>query len=80
MIPRSPGLEAHLSWSPDGEWIAFSSDRGPFKDEAGLYVGNAQSRGDIYVMRADGSDVRQLTDDQFEEATSGWMPLAPQKN
>jgi TolB protein len=74
-LTHSPGLDAHLSWSPDGEWIAFSSDRGIFKDEAGLYVGNAQSRGDIYVMRADGSDLRQLTDDQFEEATSGWMPL-----
>jgi hypothetical protein len=26
-------------------------------------------------MRADGSDVRQLTDDQFEEATPGWVPV-----
>jgi len=27
------------------------------------------------VMRADGTDVRALTDNQFEEATPGWAPV-----
>jgi hypothetical protein len=27
-------------------------------------------------MRADGMDVRQLTDDQSEEAVVGWVPSA----
>jgi Tol biopolymer transport system component len=35
-------------WSPDGKWIAFRSDRG------GAWA--------IYVMRADGSDVRKVVD------------------
>jgi len=26
-------------------------------------------------MRADGSDVHVLTDNQYEEATPAWMPL-----
>lgn len=67
------GNDAHCTWSPDGKWIAFSSQRQGFKDEAPLHPFNAQPYGDIYVMRADGSDVRQLTDDQFEKATPGWI-------
>jgi Tol biopolymer transport system component/uncharacterized protein YjdB len=39
------------AWSPDGQWIAFSSSRGT----AG------PGRGSIWLMRADGSDKRQLT-------------------
>jgi hypothetical protein len=30
-------------------------------------------------MHADGSDVRVLTDNQFEEATPAWMPLTQKK-
>ena len=29
----------------------------------------------IYTMRTDGSDVKRLTDDQFEEGTPSWIPL-----
>ena len=74
-LTNEPGNDAHCAWSPDGEWLAFSSARGGFKDEAALHPGNAQPYGDIYVMRADGSDVRQLTDTPFEEGTVAWAPL-----
>jgi len=56
-------------WSPDGNQIAFDSDRG----------GNA----DIYIMSSDGSDVTQLTRDAFanlyvvqspEDSTAAWSP------
>jgi TolB protein len=74
-LTNQPGNDAHCAWSPDGEWLAFSSSRGGFKDEAALHPGNPQPYGDIYVMRADGSDVRQLTDTPFEEGTVAWAPL-----
>jgi Tol biopolymer transport system component len=74
-LTNEPGNDAHCAWSPDGEWIAFSSARGGFKDEAALHPANPQSYADIYVMRADGSDVRQLTDTPFEEGTVAWAPL-----
>jgi len=28
-------------------------------------------------MRSDGSDVRQLTDNKWEDASPGWMPELP---
>jgi TolB protein len=78
-LTQSPGNDAHCAWSPDGKWIAFTSARGGFKDEAALHPYNGQPYGQIYVMRADGSDVRQLTDDQFEQGTVGFVPLTPRK-
>ena len=32
-LTRSPGNDAHATWSFDSEWIAFASARGGFKDE-----------------------------------------------
>ena len=74
-LTNKRGNDAHCAWSPDGEWLAFSSARGGFKDEAALHPGNPQPYADIYVMRADGSDIRQLTDTPFEEGTVSWAPL-----
>lgn len=73
-LTRSPGNDAHAAWSADGEWIAFASARGGFKDEMPVGEGGGQGAGDIFVMRADGTDVRRLTDDAFEEATPAFAP------
>lgn len=75
----SPGSDAHCGWSPDGKWIAFSSGRGGFQDEAPLHPYNAQPYGQIYVMQADGSDVRRLTDDAYEHGTVAFVPLSTKK-
>ena len=79
-LTNSPGNDAHCSWSPDGKWIAFAGARGGFKDESVLHPLNPQPYGEIYVMRSDGSDVRMLTDDQFEAATPTWIPLRRKQN
>ena len=69
-----PGSDdSHGTWSPDGEWIAFSSARMGFKDEA-LNTDSPQPYGEIFVMRYDGSRVQQLTDNQWEEGTPAWLP------
>jgi Tol biopolymer transport system component len=73
-LTSTPGNDAHNAWSPDGEWIAFTSAREGFKDESALHPFNPQPYGEIHVMRADGSDVRRLTDNQFEEGTPAWIP------
>jgi Tol biopolymer transport system component len=54
------------AWSPDGQWIAFTQSRGT----AG------PGRGSIWIMRADGSEKRQLTshpDNGFDLGPS-WSP------
>ena len=69
-----PGSDdSHGTWSPDGEWIAFSSARMGFKDEA-LNTDSPQPYGEIFVMRDDGTRVQQLTDNQWEEGTPAWPP------
>ena len=70
------GNEAHLAWSPDGERLLFSSTRMGFKDEA-LYTVGPQPYGEIFVMRSDGTQVEQLTDDQWEEGGPAWQPHSP---
>ncbi len=72
-LTNATGNNSHPAWSPDGAWIAFTSARGGFKDESALHPFNPQPYGDIYVMRADGLDVRALTDNQFEDGTPTWI-------
>ena len=47
-----------------------------FKDEA-LYTVAPQPYGEIFAMRFDGSEVEQLTDDQWEEGAPAWQ-VVPQ--
>lgn len=72
-LTHTRGNEAHIAWSPDGERILFTSSRMGFKDEV-FYTNNPQPYGEIFVMRYDGTDVEQLTDDQWEEGVPAWQP------
>jgi TolB protein len=72
-LTNSHGNDAHQAWSPDGEQIVFASSRLGFKDE-GVYTDAPQPYGELFVMRFDGSDVRQLTDNQWEDGTPAWQP------
>jgi TolB protein len=72
-LTHSGSDDSHAAWSPDGAWIAFSSARLGFKDEA-LNTDSPQPYGEIFVMRNDGTHVEQLTDNQWEEGTPAWLP------
>ena len=69
-LTNTPGENAHSAWCSDGEWIVFASGRMGFKDEITQYDGVPQPYGEIFAMRADGSDVRQLTDNKWEDSSA----------
>jgi TolB protein len=55
------GNNAACSYSPDGQWIAFNSLRND--DQA-----------DIFIMRSDGSSMRQITDNPEPDWQPQWEP------
>jgi Tol biopolymer transport system component len=61
------GYDAEASYSPDGEWIVFSSMRDGYNrelsaEEQKMLDMNPSNFGEIYIMRADGSEQTRLTE------------------
>lgn len=56
----SPGQKSNPRFSPDGKWVAFTSDEG----------GNPN----VFVMPAEGGEPRQLTYDPGPDLVEGWTP------
>jgi len=59
-ITNSPGGDGEPAFSPDGQHIAFASDR--------------DGNWEIYVMNADGSDVTRLTNSPAADLFPTWSP------
>ena len=67
-LTQSPGYDAEGAYSPDGKQIVFCSLRAAFPleklpaDQRDRYEKDPSWFGDIYIMDANGSNVRRLTD------------------
>jgi Tol biopolymer transport system component len=80
-LATGAGVYEDPTWSPDGSMIAFSLDASPTESTCpgGSLCHYAQN--DVWVMRADGRDVRRLTDLASVEHPNGgtapaWAPVA----
>lgn len=61
-LTTDPHVDTSPSWSPDGRWIAFEREDG-------------EGHAEIFIVAADGSDERQLTNnDETNDGAPDWSP------
>jgi len=61
-LTNHPAYEWSPAWSPDGQWIAFTSTR----DHGETY--------ELYVMAPDGSNPTRVTSDPANDIIPRWWP------
>lgn len=67
------GNDGHAVWTADGRILWNASDYG-FRDEAALYDDTFQQYGQIFIMNADGTGKRILTDSRWEDSMPLYLP------
>ncbi|CAL0318578.1 unnamed protein product [Lupinus luteus] len=77
-IEVAKGVEAererlnHVCFSGDGEWLLFTANLGGVTAEPVSLPNQFQPYGDLYVVRLDGSGLRRLTCNSYENGTPTW--------
>ncbi|HEY4367545.1 MAG TPA: hypothetical protein VGN07_09980 [Steroidobacteraceae bacterium] len=69
-LTHDHGNDAHSTWSPDGQWIMFASSRMGRKDDD---PAGQQPYGELFAIRADGTELQQITDNRWEDVTGAWL-------
>ena len=72
-LTTSGANDGHAVWTADGR-ILWSSGMYGFRDEAAIYDNTFQPYGQIFVMNADGSGKRIITDSLWEDFDAALHP------
>jgi Tol biopolymer transport system component len=72
-LTTNRATDGHAVWTADGR-IMWNSGIYGFRDEAALYDNTFQQYGQIFIMNADGSGKRMLTDSRWEDSMPLYIP------
>ncbi|XP_021854122.2 uncharacterized protein [Spinacia oleracea] len=76
VIQSGLGGRANHPWfSPDGKRIVFTSDYSGISAEPISNPHHYQPYGEIFIANVDGSGIRRLTHNSFEDGTPTWGPM-----
>nr|KYP69971.1 Protein tolB [Cajanus cajan] len=70
----SGGRANHPYFSPDGKRLTFTSDYAGISAEPISNPHHYQPYGEIFSVRLDGSDIKRLTHNSYEDGTPAWSP------
>ncbi|KAH0890684.1 hypothetical protein HID58_053113, partial [Brassica napus] len=62
----------HVSFNKDGDWIVFTANLGGITAEPVAIPNQFQPYGDLYVVKLDGTGLRRLTWNGYEDGTPTW--------
>lgn len=72
-LTTSPANDAHAMWTADSKRLVWSSGMYGFRNEAALYDNTFQPYGALFIMDANGTNKRQLTDSPWEDALAAFV-------
>jgi Tol biopolymer transport system component len=78
-ITRNPAQEGHVGYSPDGEWLVYTSGKAGLADEAPLVqevLFNPQMYGEIYAYHLRDRTTVRVTHNKWEDGAPVWAPPA----
>jgi TolB protein len=75
-ITYTHGQNAHPQYSPDGQWLVFTSEQGGISDEEPLIntvIFSPQPYGELYICRLKDGKIFRLTNNKWEDGFPYWV-------